>query len=190
MLLGVAPDAFLTWTFKTDTELPPRNNFQNIFPYEEWGNKGDKMGFPKVWRIISIYNWTCFLVANLRFILLNHCQLHFFCMVPSTYGGQSNDLLFALDSVCIDWVSSCVPLNLISTWCLSMWTTTSQRAAGSTLLDRWGLVRNGRVLPHCLSNTIPKVLTCTSAIILRNSSVLWIGRKNVCNIVTVFELLW
>lgn len=35
------------------------------------------------------------------------------------------------------WFSSCIPLNLILTWSLSMWATTSQRAASSTAGQLW-----------------------------------------------------
>lgn len=117
--------------------LPPRNNLQNIFSYLDEEVRGTRWVSPEVGKTISIYNWICFLIANLWFILLNQCQLQFFYTVPSTYGGQSSDLLFALDSVSIDWISSCVPLNLIPTWLLSIWTTTRQRAAGGTAGQMW-----------------------------------------------------
>lgn len=150
VLMGVTPmPAFLTWTFTTHSELPPRNNLQNRFSYGGWGSEGDTWVFPEVRRIRSIYNWICFLVANLRFILLNQCQLRFFCMVPSTYRGQSDDLLFALDSVSVDWVSPCVPKNFISTW-LSMWPP-HIRGQPAALLDGCGLVRKGGWAGSCLT---------------------------------------
>lgn len=117
---------------------PLETTFRIYFLIVDEELRGTRWVSPEVGKTISIYNWVCFLVANLRFILLNQCQLPFFFnTVPSTYGGQSNDLLFALDSVSIDWVSSCVPLNSISTWHLSIWTTTRQRAAGGTAGQMW-----------------------------------------------------
>lgn len=189
-LMGVTPmPAFLTWTFTTHSELPPRNNLQNRFPYGGWGSEGDKWVFPEVGRIRSIYNWICFLVANLRFILLNQCQLRFFCMVPSTYRGQSDDLLFALDSVSVDWVSPCVPSNFISTW-LSMWPPQIRGQPQHCWMDvdLWERAggQAGGVLPHCLSNAVPEVLACTSPVILCSTGVLWMG-KNVGDTVTVLN---
>lgn len=110
--------------------LPPRNNFQNIFSYRGWGSEGDKMSFP--WSgenhiNLQLNRFSC---SKPSIYFIKPMPASFFYTVPSTYGGQSNDLLFALNSVSIDWVSSCVPLNLISTWLLSIWTTGRQRAAG------------------------------------------------------------
>lgn len=145
------------------------------------------MSFLQVWKIISIYNWMCFLVANLQFILLNQCQLQFFCAVPSTYGGQSNDLLFALDSVSIDWVSSCVPLSSIYTWCLSMWTTTVlsegsrqhcwtdvdlRERAGSCLTVSQTL--SLKFLPALPPSSLATLVCCTQG-------------ESVCDIVTVLN---
>lgn len=92
--------------FKADTELPPEATFRMYFLMVDEEVKGTRRVFPEMGRILSIYNWMCFLVADLWFILLNQCQLQF-CFVLFLYGaihlgGQSNDLLFALDSVSID----------------------------------------------------------------------------------------
>lgn len=103
---------------------------------------GTRWVFPEVGRILSIYNWMCFLVADLWIILLNQCQLQFFffCFLFFVWCHQPRRTI-KWPIVCLGfgvyWFSSCIPLNLISTSRLSMWATTSQRAASSTAGWLW-----------------------------------------------------
>lgn len=139
VLMGVTPDAFLT-RFQSRYWAAPGSNFQNVFSYGGWGSEGDKMSFP----------WSGENPINLQ---LNG----FSCSRPLVYfiKPMPASVLFCFGFVwchpprrtikwpivCLGfgiyWFSSCIPLNLISTWRLSMWATTSQRAARSTAGQLW-----------------------------------------------------
>lgn len=107
VLMGVTPDAFLT-CFQSRYWAAPGSNFQNVFSYGGWGSEGDKMSFP--WSGENPIN------LQLNVFPCSRPLVYFikpmpasvlFCFVLFLYGaihlgGQSNDLLFALDSVSID----------------------------------------------------------------------------------------
>lgn len=116
------------------SRLPPRdnlqnNNLQNIFSYSGWGSDGGEMSLP----------WSGENDINLQPNMFSCSKpwVHFIKPMPASvflYGAIHLWRTIKWPIVClgfsVHWVSSCTPLNLISTWLLSIWTTTGQRAAG------------------------------------------------------------
>lgn len=110
---GCDPWCLSLTSFQSRDWTAPEATFRMYFLMVDEEVKGTRWVFPEVGRVLSIYNWMCFLVADLWFIFLNQCQLRFFFVIVVVVfvflfygaihlGGQSNDLLFALDSVSIN----------------------------------------------------------------------------------------
>lgn len=143
---------------------PQKQSFRTIL---EWKRKHEGQVSPEVRRIIIlIFLWNVFPCSKtLAYFIIKSVLRSVFCTVPSTE-GQSNNLLFALDSVCLLFTQSHLVYlqNSYVTWLLFpfLWTTANQRTDCSTSRQMWTSKREGFHLTVPWS--LPQVPACISLI--------------------------
>lgn len=165
----MALKAFLLSTVKTLTvSCPSETIFQNNLSSLGWERKHEGQVSPEVRRIIIlIFLWNVFPCSKtLAYFIIKSVLPSVFCTVPSTE-GQSNNLLFALDSVCLLFTQSHLVYlqNSYVTWLLFpfLCTTANQRTYCSNSRQMWTSKREGFHLTVPWS--LPQVPACISLIV-------------------------